>query len=142
MVWSCLSPSTSHLAIKRLPGIAYGIERLLLRGALCHLLLIDLLNVGLNPPDVAQGVAHTTTSVSPGQVRHLGDGDVSSREGLLVHGIGIFNVQTRGAQGVSGHPSLASKPPTIESPIWSRHVQSCRLRYTFGISPVPQKRVS
>src|SRR6266851_1933243 len=117
MVWSCLSPSTSHLAIKRLPGILHGLEILLLRGALCHLLLIDLLDVGLNPPDVAQGVAHTTPSVPPEQAGHLGDGDGSSREGLLVDGIGIFDIQTRGAQGVSGHPSLASKPPTIESPI-------------------------
>ena len=52
-----------------------------------------------------------------GQACHLGDGDGSSRKGLLVYGIGILDVQTRGAQGVSGHPSLASEPPTIESPI-------------------------
>jgi hypothetical protein len=36
---------------------------------------------------------------------------------LLVDGIGIFDIQTRGAQGVWGHPSLASKAPTTESPI-------------------------
>jgi hypothetical protein len=48
MEWSCLSPSTSHLAIKRFPGIAQSIERLLISDALCHLLLIDLLDVSLN----------------------------------------------------------------------------------------------
>src|SRR5215467_10064997 len=44
---SCLSPSTSHLAIKRLPRILQGVAKLLLCGALCHLLLIDLLDPGL-----------------------------------------------------------------------------------------------
>src|SRR5712692_3306881 len=117
MEWPCLSPSTSHLAIKRLPRIAQSIERLLISDALCHLLLIDLLDVSLNPPDVAEGVAHTPPSVPPEQAGHLGDGNGSSRKGLLVDGIGILDVQTRGAQGVSGHPSLVSKPPTIESPI-------------------------
>src|SRR6266700_2220563 len=110
MGWSCLSPSTSHLAIKRLAGILLGIERLLLCGALCHLLLIDLLDVGLNPPDVAQWVAHTTTSVPPEQARHLSDGNGSSREGLLVHSIGIFDVQTQEARGIRPPLSCIKAP--------------------------------
>src|SRR5258708_19167934 len=100
MGWSCLSPSTSHLAIKRLPGILPGIERLRLCGTLCHLLLIDLLDLGLNPPDVAQWVAHTPSPVPPDQAGHLGDGNSSSSKGLLVHSISVLDVQTQEARGL------------------------------------------
>jgi hypothetical protein len=97
--------------------------------------LIDLLDVGLNPPDIAQGVAHTTTSVPPEQVRHLGDGDGSSGEGLLVDGIGIFNIQTQKARGIRPPLSrikapddrvtnLASACPIVLSALYTRE-SSC-----------------
>jgi len=85
---------TSHLAIKRLPGILDGIEIRLLCDALCYLLLTDLLDAALNPPDVAKEVAHTTPSFAPDQAGHLGDGNSSSSQGLLVHSISILDGST------------------------------------------------
>ncbi len=91
--------TTSHRTIKRLPSILDGIEIRLLCDALCDLLVTDLLDAALNPPDIAQGVAHTTASFAPDQAGHLGDGDGSSSKGLLVHSISILDVQTKEARG-------------------------------------------
>lgn len=44
---------TPHLAIKGLLGILHCIEILLLSGSFFHLLGSNVLNMRLNPPDVA-----------------------------------------------------------------------------------------
>jgi len=85
-------PPTSHLQIKRLPRIPDGIEIRLFCDAPCYLLLIDLLDLGLNPPDAAHGVTHTTPSFPPDQAGHLGDGNSASSKSLLVHGISVLDV--------------------------------------------------
>lgn len=110
--------STPKLAVEGGLDPLHRIEIGRIPGATRHLLRIDVLDVGLDPPDVAPGVTHPPDAVPKEELGHLGDGGASGLQGSAVHGIAVFDIKAEKAQCIG---PLFLRGPCAPHP-WELHL--------------------